>query len=356
MMSLKEVGLNLPEARRAARAFAEDFFEVAALKTRSIGGLNIGSRYCHLFLPNAEENWGELIGAFSYQFATNFTARNVPSLCVLSRDELPVTPSIEWARNWIDSHSIVSEEITFPYRIFIDKNTGSIYLFDTYSQKGVIFIRRKSETDLRGLITPFRLMWSWIASSSNASVIHASAVTTKHGAVLFAGASGSGKSTMAINLAMAGNHLISDDCVWIQGGKIYPVFDRAKIKKNSDLARKIKEQGIPICWNETEGDSKAFFQVSELNRSDTTPTDLVHIFFPVIWPCVSDLTISSKAAFERIEIDSGREVFQNGARSKVIIAQFCKDTPSSILWLSPNSTDNIERVYAILEKNHHAKF
>jgi energy-coupling factor transporter ATP-binding protein EcfA2 len=198
-------------------------------------------------------------------------------------------------------------------------------------------------------------MWSWIANRQKASVIHASAVTTKHGAVLFAGASGCGKSTTAINLAMAGNHLISDDCVWIQDGKSYPVFDRAKIKKGSDLSRRIHERGIAVRWFETEGDSKAFFQVSELNRTGTNPTDVAHIFFPVIWPSLSDLTISSKSAFDRLETDSGREVFQNGLRSKVIIAQICKGTPSSILWLSPNSADNNERIYAILEKNLHAK-
>ena len=198
-------------------------------------------------------------------------------------------------------------------------------------------------------------MWSWIANRQKASVLHASAVATEYGTVLFAGASGSGKSTMAINLALAGNQLISDDCVWIQGGKIYPVFDRAKIKKHCDLSHKIKEQGIPINWFETEGDSKAFFQVSELNSTDTTPTDVAHIFFPVIWPCVSDLTITSRAAFKRLETDSGREVFQNGARSKVITARICKNKPSSILWLSPNPTENIERVYAILERNLHAK-
>ena len=274
---------------------------------------------------------------------------------MLSRDELPVTPSIEWARKWIDSHSVVPEMISYPYRIFIDKNTGSIYLFDTIWERGVICLRRSSEIDLRGMITPFRLMWSWIANSSNASVIHASAVTTKHGAVLFAGASGCGKSTTAINLAMAGNHLISDDCVWIQDGKSYPVFDRAKIKKGSDLSRRIHERGIAVRWFETEGDSKAFFQVSELNRTGTNPTDVAHIFFPVIWPSMSDLAISSKSAFDRLETDSGREVFQNGLRSKVIIAQMCKGTPSSILWLSPNSADNIERIYAILEAKLHAK-
>jgi energy-coupling factor transporter ATP-binding protein EcfA2 len=349
------VGLNLPEARRAALAFAEDFFEAAAQKTRSVETIKVGSCSCRIFLTDTESHLAELAGAFLYESISNTTDSIDPVVHLITRDVLPVTPSIEWARKWIDSHSIVPEIVSYPYRIFIDKNTGSIYLFDTCSQIGVICLRRKSETDLRGMITPFRLMWSWIANRQKASVIHASAVTTKHGAVLFSGASGCGKSTTAINLAMAGNHLISDDCVWIQDGKSYPVFDRAKIKKGSDLSRRIHERGIAVRWFETEGDSKAFFQVSELNRTGTNPTDVAHIFFPVIWPSLSDLTISSKSAFDRLETDSGREVFQNGLRSKVIIAQICKGTPSSILWLSPNSADNIERIYAILEKNLHAK-
>ena len=349
------VGLNLQEIRRAAHAFGDDLFGVATQKTRTIETVKVGSSCCHIFLPDSGSHWGELIGAFPIGAITNARDSNNPVIHVLSRDELPVTPSIEWARKWIDTHSVVPEMISYPYRIFIDKNTGSIYLFDTISERGVICLRRSSEIDLRGMITPFRLMWYWIANCREAAVVHASAVTTEHGTILFAGASGSGKSTLAINLGLAGNHLISDDCVWIQGGECYQVFDRSKIKKNSELSIKIEEQGIPLNWFETEGDSKTFFQVSKFNKTRTNATEIAHIFFPVIWPCVSDLKISKKDAFERLEHDSGREVFQNGARSKVIIAQICREIPASILWISPSSTDNIERVYSILQKDFHVE-
>ena len=349
------VGLNLPEARRAAHAFGENFFELAVQRSSSIGTIKIGSQKCHLFAPHTGGQWEDLFEVFQFISAGNATDLNCPAVHVLSRDELPVAPSIEWAREWIDAHSVIPEVISYPYKIFFDKNTGLFYLFDTRSQTGVVYIRRPSETDLRGMITPFRLMWSWIANSSNASIVHASAVSTELGTVLLAGASGSGKSTMAVNLALAGNHLISDDCTWIQDGICYPVFDRAKIKKNSELSQEIVDRGVRLKGFETEIDSKAFFQVSQFNRRETIPSEVAHIFFPVIWPGLSDLKLSHRSAFERLELDSGREVFQNGARSKVFIAQICKEIPASILWVSPNWTDNIERVYAILERDIHVK-
>ena len=153
------VGLNLQEIRRAAHAFGDDLFGVATQKTRTIETVKVGSSRCHIFLPDSGSHWGELIGAFPIGAITNARDSNNPVIHVLSRDELPVTPSIEWARKWIDTHSVVPEMISYPYRIFIDKNTGSIYLFDTISERGVICLRRSSEIDLRGMITPFRLMW-----------------------------------------------------------------------------------------------------------------------------------------------------------------------------------------------------
>jgi hypothetical protein len=57
-----------------------------------------------------------------------------------------------------------------------------------------------------------------VVSAGEALVLHASAVHSPRGAVLFVGASGRGKSTIAASLALSGWPLVTDDTVAIAGG------------------------------------------------------------------------------------------------------------------------------------------
>ena len=47
-------------------------------------------------------------------------------------------------------------------------------------------------------------------------ILHASAVRTEQGLILFIGESGAGKSTLAGNFHQAGISAVSDDCVWLK--------------------------------------------------------------------------------------------------------------------------------------------
>jgi len=94
--------------------------------------------------------------------------------------------------------------------------------------------------------------WGALLYQRNLLLLHASAVETNAGAVLFCGRRGQGKSTLAALLTEKGCKLISDDlcCVQLAGNKtplVYPSAPRFKLWADS-----IHELGWD--WNEPEQD------------------------------------------------------------------------------------------------------
>lgn len=352
MMCPKVAGLTPQRVRRESQAFCNDLIRLASKRTRFSVTVAIGSTTCTISLPDSSYAATSPLSAFVAQPDSYRGQRADSSVSIISREDLPAIPSLEWARYWIERHEVVPETVTYPFKVFVDKNTGLIYVYDTRTRTGLVRTRHQDETDLRGMITPFRLMWAWIATSSGAVVVHASAVRTKNGTAVFAGASGTGKSTTALSIALAGNQLISDDCLWVQDGHCYTIFDRAKLKSESAIARTLTRRGVAISKYPTEGNSKSFFNISQLNNVTIRSAPITHIFFPKIWPVPSSLRLDSRASYRLLERDSGREVFGNGARSRIRIAALCDTVPASVLWLSPDFEDNMALIASLLQKSH----
>jgi len=346
-------GLTLQRIKRESQAFCEDIIELARTRTRFSASVSIGSATSDVFLSGSGLATDSLLSAFVASRKSGIATPSDSAIYVISREDLPALPSFEWARGWIGLHQVIPESVSYPFRLFLDGHTGHVYVYDTRSRIGVVRTRHQSETDLRGMITPFRLMWSWLATSAGAAIIHASAVHTRYGTVAFAGASGSGKSSTATYMALEGSQLISDDCLWIQDGECYPVFSRAKVDPGSAIARKLARRGIQLANYPTEGPSKAFFSISKLNERMISPTKVVHIFFPRIWPTSSHMRLTARDAYRRLETDSGREVFRNGVRSRLHIAELCRTVPSSSLWIGPDADHNTRTILSILQERQH---
>ncbi len=341
-------GLNSP-ATSAARSFCQSLFEIAKRQTRKTNSRQVGNTECDFSISGTGNASEEVLSAFLPTCDQCQTVQNRPHIYILAREDVPVLPHFEWARPWIETHQVIPEDYTYPYRAFFDANTGFVYVYDTQFKNGVIHTRRRSETDLRGMITPFRLMWSWLAASHNSAVIHASAVRTSAGTLLFAGSSGSGKSTIAVDIALAGGHLISDDCLWISGNRCFPVFDRAKVSPGSTAVERLQQRGCEVTSIDSKVESKNFFSVSRLNGGSVQESEISKVLFPRIWPELSVLAVSSRSAFRRISSDAGREAFEIGARSLISIAKLCQSTPAGLVWLGPEPNSNIEFVLSLLE-------
>lgn len=325
---------------RFVQAFCDSIYESAEMFSFLGGNVSIGNRVCSIHVSGTGNATQDVLRAFALSTALD----NDFTLHVLSREDLPALPPFEWARKWIERHEIVPDELTYPYRIFFDRNTGTTYVYNRESRHGIVHTRRRSETDLRGQITPFRLMWSWMAASVGASIIHASGVQTPHGVVLFSGPSGSGKSTIAMSLALTGCRLLSDDCLWIEGNNCFPVFNRAKLPGDSPLIDQFAARGLSVERFQDALSSKTFISVDQINMGHMTSGAAKIILFPKTWPDKSWLPISSREAYLRMESDSAREVFGSTASAKISIAQICRQTRNALLWLGPNQADNVEYV------------
>lgn len=347
----KVAGLILERTRRESHAFCEDLINVAIDKGRFSGSVVLGDNICEINVSGSGLATQTIVETLVRDENPKVSLPTNPRVYVISREDLPWLPPLEWARGWIANHQIVPELVSYPFRVFLDRHTGQVYVYDTRSRTGVVWIRHQFQTDLRGMITPFRLMWSWLATSIGASVIHASAVHTKHGTAVFAGASGSGKSTTALNLALRGDYLISDDCLWVQDEKCYPVFSRAKVDGDSFIANTLIQHHIALSTYSTIGRSKAFFTIAELNKRRLSPTRVVHIFFPHISPTSRHLMLTPRPSYRRLERDSGRELFTNGVRSRLRIANLCNNVPASLLCLAPDTDKNTNLIHAVLQRN-----
>jgi hypothetical protein len=83
---------------------------------------------------------------------------------------------------------------------------------------------------------PLRSILTWWASDLGIGFLHASAVADDRGAVVLAGASGSGKSTTAMACVADGMHFIGDDACMVrldEGATVYTVYRQAKLERDA---------------------------------------------------------------------------------------------------------------------------
>lgn len=77
---------------------------------------------------------------------------------------------------------------------------------------------------------------SFLALQRGMLPIHCSALADENGAILIAGESGSGKSTITASFLKNGYRLMADDMALVDGGKVYPAFPYQKLCRNVALA------------------------------------------------------------------------------------------------------------------------
>ncbi len=78
--------------------------------------------------------------------------------------------------------------------------------------------------------------FSFLALQRNMLPIHCSALADENGAILIAGESGSGKSTITTHFLNHGYRLMADDMALVDGEKVYPAFPYQKLCRNVALA------------------------------------------------------------------------------------------------------------------------
>lgn len=114
-----------------------------------------------------------------------------------------------------------------------------VSIFDSRTSTGVLWIRDAGQVPSYEQGAPLRLMLHWWLREHDRQYVHAGAIGTPDGAVLLAGASGSGKSNTALGALGAGLGYLSDDYCAVgvaPAPRVYSLYSTAKTS-DADLER-----------------------------------------------------------------------------------------------------------------------
>lgn len=340
------VGLRQSRNNPRARAFAETLLDEAeSVDQTLVEAISVGGLPIELSVLANDPARDLIRGAF---IPSPNQANKTPTRVSVRRlNKLGGhLPEWEWAERWISGCQVIPPAVTSPYRIFIDRNQGFVYCYDPSNNRAVVVLRDQGEIDPRSLITPFRVLWSWIASSHKATILHAGAVEVRGQGVLISGPSGSGKSTLSLGggLRPAGR-FIADDCVLIQGTRVHAVFSRAKVdpKTLRDLTSKFS------LTTHTLSDTpraKSYVQLSGDEPWWVESTHISGIVFPVVSSEAGFFPLDTGRSQRILVADSLREVFDGTPQERIRMAHIAASVPGYRLHLGPHFDEN----YELLEK------
>lgn len=330
-------GPALELSRRRAQRFAEDLLAAGQRADGVPRTVALGGEALHLALSRLDD-LGELIsGAFLPAPDRVATAR----LAVLRPHDLPVLPPLDWARPWITTTQEIPAVLAYPYRILVDRVVGIAYVLDQQTGEGVVWVRHEAELDLRSFITPFRVMMSWLANLRGAEVVHASGAVVDGRGVAFSGASGSGKSTVAVALGRAGHGIVADDCLWVEGGLLHAVYARAKVDRAAqDLLGVSDDELLRL-----PGAARAKGILSLHRLPGFQPSaPLQALAFPTLGSRPAWYALQPRRAHRMLARDSLREILGGRARNRLRLARLAREHPSGRVILSPSMTRNVATI------------
>lgn len=259
-----------------------------------------------------------------------------------------VLPNLDWAHKWIAEGSVIPSQLSAPYRVFIDRNQGIIYCFNPEQNCAAIYLRNPRELDLRSFITPFRLLWSWIAIGSSSLVLHAAAVGVNGRGVLLSGPSGSGKSTLAVTAGLSGaNAIVSDDCVLVHQGTIHAIYSRVKLEKRNLEAIGLKGD---VKVHELRGapNAKSFVQIDASFKGAIPKIEASVLVFPAIYGRAGFYQIPKKRSTSMLTSDSMRELFHGTPLARRGIDRLVAELPTYRLLLEESSHENIRNLESLV--------
>ena len=319
--------------RRAAIRFASELFQSAERAAVLGAAIRLGPW-------NIETHYAlhpDTLDFVSRAFLPASDGGRTFRLIVADGHELPVIPNLDWASPWTTTHVPVPENHTYPYRIFADVYAGILYVWDTVAHRGLIWIRRRSELDFRVLVTPFRLMFSWMAHSKGSLVLHAGVGAVANQGVMLSGPSGSGKSTTSISLGLFRGGLLADDCVLLEGLQAHAIYARAKIDFSALRLMGRSSMTTEVVPGFEYG--KRMMDLSQLGDQFLETINVGAIAFPSRNRSAGIYPVSAAAASNRLSIDSRRELFGGSVRDRILIAALCSSVPAFHLNLESTTSD-----------------
>jgi len=178
-----------------------------------------------------------------------------------------------------------------------------------------------------------------MAHNFDAEIIHASATEINGKGVLISGASGSGKSSLALYSGMNGGKILSDDAVLIEGSRAYSIYSRAKIAKVNPVLDVNSLKTFELR-NSTEG--KSILPLTELKEYFIHEMEYNAIVFPEIVHMTHIERVSSLIGYKYFIDQSLRELFGGDSNNLARHSKLLTQTPNFRMALSGNIRKDYE--------------
>jgi hypothetical protein len=323
--------------------FARDFFNAAdefVGQSPEKFTLTLGRKTVEVYLNEIDGLSQHIKNAF---FPV-ISERSDFSLTIWRSNTRAELPSLDWARNYLTHDILLPIAITFPYRVAFDKSQGFIFLYDTTTKRGAIWVAEDSKISLNSFVTPFRMIFSWMAESFGGELIHASAISKNGNGVIINGPSGSGKSTLALLCALAGFNFIADDVVLYHDRLIYALYRYAKVNgENSpcDLS------GFNLFQMTQTKDAKKILDLTQLGEKFVSSSIANAVVLPIFAHLNQHARIPPSIAIQLLAPNSLRELMGGTPYNFKNLVDLTRAIPAYRIALSKDNLKNVETVVSI---------
>ena len=286
------------------------------------------SDFCQAFLAQAIHSTTKTPIVFHSRLGVRSVALisqpNLPGIelinsALLPSTDIPTEHIYLWSSESVTSleeipgyHSIQrlhpSESEFEDFRVACDPSGLFIYVFNTITREGAVWLSPLLRSQPEPLITPFRALLSWIIQADHGQILHGAAFDFQGFGVLLSGPSGSGKSVITHRALAAGSPILADDAILLIGGTAYPIYTKMKLKEELPAELHQYLNATP----EIVG-SKSTLNLSALGSRFLPKMSADYLLFPSVTQ-VSLLTkLATMIAIKKILIDSSSETLGSGA-------------------------------------------
>jgi hypothetical protein len=339
-------GQQLKMNEDAAKKFARDFFlasEDFAVKHANTRSISLGKHSVNLSVNSATP-----IGALIFDaFIPTESQDPTFTLQVWDSSRGNALPDLAWAREYMQQDIAIPRPSGSALQIAFDKSQGFIYVYNNETKVGSIWIREHSQVALSSFITPFRLMFSWMADHFNGEIIHAATIGIDGKGILINGPSGSGKSTLALLAALRGCQVLADDVTLHHEGKIYGIYSRAKAQASSTP---LSLAGLSTYEVADTFQGKTVVPLDNFKERFVRSLDLQVIILPVFVHMNHYERLSPSIALKLLAPNSLREIFGGTPKNFMRLAQLTRKVPTYRLALSEDLEKNYQQLVKIVSE------
>jgi hypothetical protein len=241
-----------------------------------------------------------------------------------------------------------SFELTNPFRVLVLNSQGQIYLYNSLLKSGCIILRDSELLDQRSYITPFRMIFSWMADSFEGEILHASGIAINGKSIIISGAKGSGKSTLALFSAIKGVNILSDDALLLVDNQIYAIYSRAKIEEDNIFTRSLLSASFELI---NKVGAKRIFPLTSLNDQFVRSAKVSFIAIPKRSEFSAMSPTDKKISLQSFLENSLREIFGGEEKNRLRLTYFFERFEVLSFETSTDMNLNIELMRTLLIKD-----